>query len=180
MTLSTAQGTSKFLRGDGTYAAPPSGVGSSLNTELLFNYNGVVNGANIVTFDNVKNNLIIGANISGVEINPACLYGDYFNVLPHAYGAQPVDYSAWSVFLSNNKTSTSNSQSGFGGVSLTSGQIWSGEAICTIYNETTNEYQIIEYHVFVKSGVSIFLTEKKQIWIFWVVKFCMSGVDWFR
>lgn len=46
VTLSTAQGTSNFLRGDGTYATPSSGIGGSSHGQILFNRNDVITGDN--------------------------------------------------------------------------------------------------------------------------------------
>ncbi len=141
VTLSTSQGTSNFLRGDGSYSAPPSGVGGSSSGEILFNNSGSVDGLS---------GSVVNTTTGSLSLNPDPYLGNIASIM---YGSNAI---------------TSNSAIGASVDQVTNGvynlfviadidnSIISGDITITFYNVTDNTYTTVRYSLFIKkTGTTI-------------------------
>ena len=160
VTLSTSQGTSNFLRGDGTYAAPPSGVGSSSNKELLFNNSGAVDGTDIIKLS-TSGGLDIGGYTSYVT------YAKSKEIVQVGGYLFPADLSLkkGGIITSDPIIHHIYSTSGTAPtqIKILSSELFMGQIHASIYNETDNTYQIMTYDVIAIGGSSsVTITEKTR------------------
>lgn len=158
--IKTINGSSILGSGDLTISGSTGGTGSSSDKEFLFNNNGTVDGTSNLSWDESKLTLIVNSSMS----SPVYM-GDAFVIAGYGSGRSgtiDLDYVSFFISPLSYSTNVRNSQDITNNIALNANEYWSGTAFCTVFNETTDEYQIIEYHLFIKGNTSYNLTEKSR------------------
>jgi hypothetical protein len=154
VTLSTAQGTSNFLRGDGSYAAPPSGVGSSSYGEVLYNNSGAVDGIEGV-HQYYPFTISVGFNTTS--------FGNFGSLM---YGAPYSPLSTGGNVLMGDIQKKSDGLFNIYFLSGINNCIITGELCITVHNNTDNKYTQVDYSIYIKkTGTTInrfVITEKNR------------------